>query len=621
MYAFNPHDYLEQLVPLLLELEKVEQISAKGLAQLVKRHAKPNGNVFSKDEIVRGYRELAGTHGIAPFVQSFLKKVTMKPTRTQSGVSPVTVLTKPFPCPGQCIFCPNDVRMPKSYLADEPGAQRAERNWFDPYLQTCNRLQALHNIGHLVDKTEVIVLGGTWSFYPESYQIWFIKECFRALNDFGTHDGRDKIFQWYEDMAEELKKKDILRTNSPKQNQKSLAELQIDGEAITKTYNRIISEQYTAPEKLGGFDSYQVASWEELEAEQKKNETAAVRCVGLVIETRPDNISEAEVVRVRRLGCTKTQIGVQSLQDSVLNLNKRGHDVAATRKAFKLLRQAGFKIHAHWMANLYGSSVEADKIDYEQLFSDPDFCPDELKIYPCSLIGSAELMQVYKAGKWKPYTQTELAEVLSHVFKVTPQYARLTRVIRDIPSQDIVEGNMLTNFRQIVEQSLEEQKIIPQDIRSREIKDGIFDPKDIEFKVSEYQTQVSTEYFLQYLVPAEKVAYPHRTSKKIPGTEKILGFLRLSIPKEQSFISELKESTMIREIHVYGTVVALGKDGTSKAQHLGLGKKLIVRAEKISQDAGYKKMAVISGIGTKEYYRKRGFTDGELYQFKAVSAK
>lgn len=617
MYHFNPNDYQNELVALLRKLEQKKKLSPKQLAQLVKLHAKPNGNVFSKDEIIRGYRHFAGKHGLGKLSQELISLVSMKPMRTQSGVSPVTVLTKPFPCPGQCIFCPNDVRMPKSYLADEPGAQRAERNWFDPYLQTYNRLQALHNIGHTVSKTEVIVLGGTWSFYPESYQIWFIKECFRALNDFGTYDGRDAVLEWYTRMAASLEEKNIRRSSEPAQNQASLADFQIDGEEMKTTYNRVISEQYTAPEMQGGFHTYQTASWEELEAQQKKNETASVRCVGLVIETRPDNISVAEVTRIRRLGCTKTQIGVQSLQDSVLEMNKRGHDVAATRKAFKLLRQAGFKIHAHWMANLYGSSVEADKKDFEQLFTDPDFHPDELKVYPCSLIGSAELMQYYKSGKWHPYTKEELAEVLVHVFKETPEYCRLTRVIRDIPSTDIVEGNKLTNFRQIVEKELEQSGIAVRDIRAREIKNGSFDPVDIQYKETKYQTSVSTEYFLQFVVPAEKVKYKH-TQRFDHEAEKVLGFLRLSLPKEKPCIDELEGAAIVREVHVYGSVVAVGSDSEEKPQHLGLGKKLLEHATRIAQENNFDQLAVISGIGTKEYYRKRGFVDGKLYQFKKI---
>ncbi len=202
--------------------------------------------------------------------------------------------------------------------------------------------------------------------------------------------------------------------------------------------------------------------------------------MGLVVETRPDHISEEEVLRIRRLGATKVQIGIQSLDDDVLRLNKRGHTVAETRRAFKLLRQAGFKIHAHWMPNLYGSSPERDIADYQHLFADPDFRPDELKIYPCSLIESAELMQHYQAGRWRPYSEDELLSLLVACFEQTPEYCRLTRVVRDIPSTDIVAGDLTTNFRQRVETELERQGKRSADIRAREIREDAVLPDAVQ---------------------------------------------------------------------------------------------------------------------------------------------
>lgn len=633
-YTFDYTKHTQELVPLLLQLEQNVQLSPKKFAQLVKKHPKSDGTVFSKDEIVIGYRALAGTHGIGTVSESVLEIMRKKPTRTQSGVAPITVLTKPFPCPGKCIFCPSDIRMPKSYLSDEPGAQRAERNWFDPYLQTYNRLQALSNIGHSVNKAELIILGGTWSYYPERYQIWFIKECFRALNDFGVTDGRAAIEKKYELLEKNLRKTaPAVLTNDPGKNKITLQKFAVSGDTVytkdsaTKTYNQTVSQLYLAPEKVGGFDEYQSATWDELVQQQKKNETGAVRNVGLVIETRPDNISEAEVIRIRKLGCTKAQIGFQSLQDSVLEKNKRGHDVAATRRAVRLLRQAGFKIHAHWMANLYGSSVEQDKKDYDKLFTDFDFRPDELKIYPCSLIGSAELMQYYKKGLWHPYSYEELLDVLSYCLLHTPEYCRLTRVIRDIPSTDIVEGNKLTNFRQIAEQKLLKAGEKSKDIRAREIKNEQFKEADVRLEKVIYSTPVSTELFLQYVVDEELVdntkskknIQEKNTSqtKRVAQTQrtKIIAFLRLSLPKVDNFITELKDAAIIREIHVYGQVVAVGTQAEEKAQHLGLGTKLIEVAKHIAQEKNYKKLAVISAIGTREYYRSRGFEDGELYQF------
>jgi elongator complex protein 3 len=324
--------------------------------------------------------------------------------------------------------------------------------------------------------------------------------------------------------------------------------------------------------------------------------------VGLVVETRPDHISIEEVIRIRRLGATKVQIGFQSLNDDVLRLNKRGHTVEATRRAVKLLRQAGFKIHAHWMPNLYGSSPEADMADYHLMFADPDFRPDELKIYPCSLIESAELMQRYQDGTWQPYTQDELLEVLIACFRETPEYCRLTRVVRDIPSTDIVAGEMTTNFRQIVEQKLHEQGEHSPDIRGREIRGEQIKFDDLSLDELWYASSIGDEVFLQYITPERHIA----------------GFLRLSLPHETPILDELTGAAMIREVHVYGQSLSIGTEILGKPQHMGLGKQLIERAVEIANDQGYRQLAVISSVGTRAYYRKRGFDDGYLYQFRAL---
>lgn len=616
-YNFRYNNYLDLLVSLFKLMEEIDDLNPKTMAKLNKQFPKENGNVFSKDELFVSYKKLAGSNGLKPIQKHILDSFLMKPVRTQSGVAPITILTKPFPCPGKCIFCPSDVRMPKSYLSDEPGAQRAERNWFDPYLQTYNRLMALENIGHSVSKAEIIVLGGTWSYYPESYQIWFIKECFRALNEFGKKDGRQKILDHYDFLSTQLKINSInVSSSNPVENKNTYEKFKIDGKDIIKTYNQTVSQLYIAPEKKGGFDHYQTSTWEELYHQQKINETAKVRSVGLVIETRPDNISQQEVIRIRKLGCTKTQIGFQSLSDDVLKKNNRGHTVSATKNAVKLLRQAGFKIHAHWMANLYGSSVEKDKKDFKKLFSSINFRPDELKIYPCSLIASAELMQYFKKGLWKPFEYEELLDVLSFCLLNTPEYCRLTRVIRDIPSTDIVEGNKYTNFRQIAEQKLEKAGEKSQDIRAREIKNLIFDPNDLVLDEIQYKTSVSNEIFMQFVVNISKLKdrSGHQIVEAGKNQNKIVAFLRLSLPTEESFIEELSQSAIIREIHVYGSVVDVGKKRGLKSQHLGLGKRLIARAIEIAKEKGFKNLAVISAIGTKEYYRMRGFSDGELYQ-------
>lgn len=613
-YTFNYTEHHDQLLQFFLALESETKINPAKLNQLLTQFPKLSGEMFRKSELVIAYRAMAGQHGLQPLSKQMLRHLQMKPTRTISGVAPVTVLTKPFPCPGKCIFCPNDIRMPKSYLADEPGAQRAERNSFDPYLQTYNRLLAYQNIGHPIDKVELIILGGTWSYYPEPYQIWFIKECFRALNEFSEgKDGREEILARYEAVRQKLAaakeklghEEEFVPGNNPAENKVELAAYQVHGEQIDHSYNQVVSHLYTAPEKVSGVDALQVATWEELELQQQINETTISRCVGLVVETRPDNISSAEVIRIRRLGCTKAQIGFQSLNDDVLNANKRGHGVDATRRAVKMLRQAGFKIHAHWMPNLYGSTPELDKQDYVKLFSDPDFCPDELKIYPCSLIESAELMQYYQRGDWKPYTEEELLDVLSFCLLNTPRYCRLTRVVRDIPSTDIVVGNKKTNFRELVERELERIGMQSQNIRAREVRSREVSADELVLKTTTYDGSVSDEQFIEFVVPTEK-------------QDLIAGFLRLSLPKTGNFIDELQDCAIIREVHVYGKAVGIGQRESGKAQHLGLGTKLIEYAKKIAKEHSFTKLAVISAIGTREYYRQRGFADQKLYQVAAL---
>jgi elongator complex protein 3 len=278
--------------------------------------------------------------------------------------------------------------------------------------------------------------------------------------------------------------------------------------------------------------------------------------------------------------------------------NKRGHDTAATRRAIRLLRRAGFKVQAHWMPNLYGSSPEKDIEDFQRLFSDRDFRPDELKIYPCSLIESAELMTHYEAGRWKPYTQRELTDVLTECLKRVAPYCRVSRVIRDIPGEDILVGNKVTNFRNVAEAELERRGWVCRDIRSREIRNTSVQLEDLRMDEIRYETSVGREVFIQY----------------VTGEERIAGFLRLCLPEGKAYIQELQASALIREVHVYGAAVGIGKKDEQKSQHSGLGTKLIERAKALARREGFENLAVISSVGTREYYRRLGFKDRELYQ-------
>lgn len=626
---------LEAIIYQIIELNDLSWHSIK---KVLNKNAKPANGFFSKEELLNTYKKLLLSKDIkisAQKEQKLLQALKTKPTRTHSGVVTLTLLTKPFPCPGECIFCPNDVRMPKSYISSEPGAQRAERNYFDPYLQSYRRLQALQSIGHSVDKIEVIILGGTWSFYPEKYQIWFIKRIFEAVND--LCEGSDQL-ETTQNIAKtlEIEKEITIQTLSKisdgvlpqisttyldaskntlnqakilgfdktevegvKSENSQTENAKLINQKTSTTYNQIVSKIVARNEAKKPLN-WESATWEDLFYEHKKNETSKFRVVGLVVETRPDHISAKELIRVRRLGATKVQIGFQSLDDEVLLLNKRGHTVRATRKAVNLIRQFGFKIHAHWMANLYGSNPKKDITDYKKIFSDSDFRPDELKIYPCSLVETSELVEYYKSGLWRPYSDKELFEILVKVIPITPEYCRLTRIIRDIPGTEILVGSKITNLRQLVEEYLFKNEIKVRDIRSREIKNTEILESDLKLKIINYKSSTGKEKFLQFVNQDGLIA----------------GFLRLSLPdaKKHPHLEELDDCAMIREVHVYGTVVDLGDKTSGKAQHLGLGTKLIDKAKKLVKDAGYSKLAVISSIGTRKYYEKRGFELKELYQ-------
>lgn len=608
------------------------QVWTNVLNSLLRRHPHPQTKGLWPKSLVldfyqnNWYPQAVKNKKISSKTDKLIRRILqLKPIRTSSGVATITTLTKPYPCPGQCLFCPADVRMPKSYLPSEPGAQRAEQNYFDPYLQTTSRLLDLYQMGHPLDKIELIILGGTWTAYPECYQRWYIAQSLRALNDFSAEAGalrkisqkraeRIKFYQEYQAKIAAATKKNggqgKFLSNNQKQNELDFAEDQSELENAPENYNCLISQLFVQPERQFGMRQFQAADWDQVLAEQSINQTTTSHNVGLVIETRPDEINPETLMNLRRLGCTKIQIGVQSVNDDLLAANRRGLTTQEIANAFELLRLYGFKIHAHFMANLYQSEPEIDKVDFAKFVNDPRYQPDELKLYPCALLKSAALYDIYQRGDWMPYTEAELLDLLVANVLATPVYCRLTRMIRDISSDDIVVGNKKTNFRQLVDTEIKRRSKRAREIRAREIRGAKLDPTKLTLRETVYETTVSSEHFLEWVTTDEE--------------EKIAGFLRLSLPKkekqlmiaERFYPAELLDAAIIREVHVYGVAAKVNQEATGNAQHLGLGKKLIAQAEKITRERGYKKMAVISAIGTREYYRKRGFEDGELYQVK-----
>ncbi len=594
-FSFEPEEHAAELDAIIGAIESASRFEERDLDDLLRRHPKNGRGFFSKSELIRGYRALRPGSANE---QAFVDRVRMKPVRTRSGVAPVTVLTKPYPCPGRCIFCPSDVRMPKSYLSSEPGAQRAAEHQFDPYRQTLSRLRSYRHTGHPVDKVELIVLGGTWSSYPEGYQVWFILRCLQAMNEFVNVSSGPAV--------------DPLLTFDPAVDFRQLdetvrgAEVDSSAAAAGRSYNQVVSDWTAAHPRAAAETCEQNADWADLLAAQRENETSPVRCVGLSLETRPDRLDAAEALRMRRLGATKVQIGIQSMDDEVLVLNGRGHDTARSRRAVRLLRQAGFKIQAHWMPNLHGSTPARDREDFDRLFDDPDVRPDELKVYPCSLIESAELMAYHRRGEWRPYEADELLDVLVHGLGAAPRYCRLSRVIRDIPGTDIVTGNRTTNLRQVAEAEAAVRGVRCRDIRAREVGGRLVEPRRLRLRRTDYESSGGRETFLEFVTAEDRIA----------------GFLRLRLPgtvsADEISLPELAKRAIIREVHVYGAVVGLGEREEGRSQHVGLGRRLIAEALGIAARAGYGQVAVISSVGTREYYRRLGFEDGELYQHRSA---
>ena len=510
-------------------------------------------SVISNVEILKAYHNFCEKESIKPnkIIENLLIK---RRVRSLSGVAVVSVLTKPYPCPGRCLYCPTENGMPKSYLSNEPAVMRAVINKFDPYMQVKTRLEALELTGHPTDKIELIVIGGTWSFLPYKYQNWFIKRCFEACNQF--------------------------------KNQKSPA---------------------CIPLKAGNMAGRQITN---LLNEQKKNEKAKCRIIGITIETRPDFINEKEIIKLRDFGVTRVELGVQSIYDDVLKFNFRGSGRKEIIEATKLLKNAGFKICYHMMPNLPGSDLKRDEEMFKELFYNPDFQPDLLKIYPCAILKEAPIYKLWKQGRYKPYAKQELIEILKKIKKIIPYYVRIQRLIRDIPSQSIVAGPAkISNMRQILEGDSKKENWKCKCIRCREVGRN-YNPKEKLFLFrQDYKASGGKEIFLSF---------------ESKNREHLYSLLRLKIMCDIGSRTVLPipgNSVIIRELHTYGKLQSLQHPASQLSpQHKGLGKKLMEEAEKISEkEFGSKKIAVISGVGVRNYYRKLGYKLENTYMVKTLT--
>lgn len=506
-----------------------------------------------------------------------------KVSRTISGVTPVAVMAKPFPCPGKCVYCPSSPDAPKSYTVESPAVLRARKCDFDAKRQVEFRLKTLAEMGHTRDKVELIVMGGTFLAYPQEYQYQFIKGCYEALN---------------------------------------------------------------------GVSSIS------LEEAKKSNETADHRCVGLCIETRPDYCGEEEIGRMLEFGATRVELGAQTLDDDIHNLTKRGHGVSEVILATRLLRDYGFKVYYHWMPGLPGSTREHDLELSQKLFDDAQFRPDGLKLYPTLVVVGSELESWYLNKRYKPYEDKQMIDLLADIKTIIPKYVRVPRLMRDIPSRFILAGSRDLALRGTVRKRMSELGVQCKCIRCREyghrLRDGwvVGQPHLIRL---DYETYGGREVFLSYedenetlfgllrlrilnsCKTSHNARYPGDGDLEVGGTHSypstLLSACTSTSPRqtlnplpssEKNFIRDYSgyhgsSSAFIRELHVFGTEVPLGKRQGQAAQHRGLGESLLREAERIAGEEFFVRgLRILSGTGARDYYRPLGYSSKGAYMVKEL---
>ena len=525
---------------------------------------------FQSIELIERYEELMADWTLEEDL--FFKKILRKRgIRSLSWVTVISLLTEFFGCPWKCIYCPTFEWLPKSYIPNEPAVQRAVLNNFDPIMQIHNRLRALEITGHKIEKNDVRIIGGTWSVYPKAYQEMFIKAIYDAFNT-------------YDEMKVYLEKTDFSN----------------DKFATFK-----IKEGYKA--KLS----------KTLEDAKKLNETSRLRVIWIAIETRPDWVNLEEIKRLRGYWVTRVEIWYQTTIDEINELNKRWHWNKQSIEATKLLKDAWFKVVAHIMPNLLGSNPDLDRMSLKEVFDNSDFRPDELKIYPMMVTDKSELTDVWKAGDFKAYDDETLINLTADLQMMIPEYVRLNRTYRDIPADQILEGSIIANLRQIVEKRIAEKWVKLLDTRYREIREWKNDPKKAIIHTFEYEASKAKEYFLTFEDPEDRT---------------IFSLLRLRLPESPLSISpqgreettvlsvlpELEWCALIREIHTFWDQLSVHEKGSTFGQHIGFWKKLMAESEKIAKENWYKKMAVIAWIGVRWYYEKRWYSLVWEYMIKEL---
>lgn len=549
-------DQLDNAMNLMTELVQVHAPSTDlELKKALKVLAKKYHTDCKKSLLLAAYRQLV-SEGKLPATNALLDRfLVFKSTRSQSGVLVVTVFTSAYPdgqkfsCKWNCYYCPNEPGQPRSYLLNEPGVRRANRLEFDAYRQFEDRVQALVSIGHPADKIEVLVLGGTWESYPESYRERFIRDLFYAANT-------------------------------------------------------MFEPESTRRPPMSLFD------------EQQANETSPkCKIIGVTLETRPDTVNLEMIATLRKYGCTRVQLGVQHTDESILiAVNREAYREDAVR-AIRLLKDSCFKVDIHLMPDLPGATPELDKKMFDDVLHSEDLQADQWKIYPCQTTPFTVIQRWYEQGKYQPYGDDALIDVICYVKRQVHPWIRLNRVIRDIPVEYVLAGIEKANLRQLIENKLRSDGTPCRCIRCREVKGDREVAEKLKSAVvveREYAASGGIEYFLSVETPDETTLF---------------GFLRLRLttPDAETPFEELKGCALIRELHVYGNLTATsGEVRGAKTQHMGVGSRLLLEAERIATAHNYTRIAVISGVGVRQYYNKKGYATvnpaGGAFLIKSIGA-
>ncbi|KAJ3397386.1 Elongator subunit [Lobulomyces angularis] len=500
-----------------------------------------------------------------------VSKLRAKPIRTASGIAVVAVMCKPHRCPhiamtgNICVYCPggpdSDFEYStQSYTGYEPTSMRAIRSRYNPYDQARGRIDQLKSLGHTVDKVEYIVMGGTFMSLSEDYRNWFISNLHDALSGH-TSSNIDEAVRF--------------------------------------------------------------------------SEQSQTKCIGITIETRPDYCLKPHISQMLKYGCTRLEIGVQSVYEDVARDTNRGHTVRAVCESFQLGKDAGYKIVAHMMPDLPNVGMERDIDQFKEYFENPAFRSDGLKIYPTLVIRGTGLYELWRSGRFKSYTPEALVDLVAKIMALVPPWTRIYRVQRDIPMPLVTSGVEHGNLRELALQRMRDLGSECRDVRTREV--GITEihskvlPDQVELIRRDYYANGGWETFISYEDPAQDI---------------LIGLLRLRKCSHNTFRPELKptgnfkkfagrdengndlyenieitngQCSIVRELHVYGTAVPVHSRDPTRFQHQGFGTLLMEEAERIAREEHNSiKIAVISGIGTRNYYAKLGYTLDGPYMSKLI---